>query len=62
MRATVDIDACCVVQTLVHDDMSMKWMVCCGSPYWCVLTMQLKISNYAFICKAEIHFAVTLSM
>ena len=55
MRATVDIDVCCVVQTLVHDDMSMEWMVYCGSPHWCVLTMQLKVSNYAFICKAEIH-------
>jgi hypothetical protein len=53
MMASVDIDACCVVQKLVQDDMSMKWMVYCGSPCWCVLTMQLKVSNYAFICTNE---------
>ncbi len=55
MLAPVDIEACCIVQELVHIDMSMNQIVYCGSPGWCVLTLLLKVSKYMFTCKAEIY-------
>ena len=47
------LTACCVVQGLLHIDMSVNQIVYCGSPGWCVLTMLLKVSIYMYFCKAK---------